>query len=317
MQPQLEYLWLEITTRCNLNCIHCYAESGPRQNSAETLSLDDWCLALREAARLGCRQVQFIGGEPTLHPDLPRLISQARSLGFEFVEVYTNGTLFNTSVKNVFLHHRVALAFSVYSDEAASHEAVTLRSGSFQKTMESIRWAMDQQLPVRAGIVEMDANRARMDSTKRHLHEIGVRQVRHDRMRGIGRGSSSHAVDTLDELCGSCVKDRLCLTATGAIYPCVFSRSRPVGSLKDGLAAALIGKQMSRFRNDMAQVQHSKTKRYSMLNERADDLCIPDAPPVPCDPAFPPVPCIPEAPPVPCDPSLPPAPCDPAFQSAP
>ncbi len=313
MQPRLEYLWLELTTRCNLNCIHCYAESGPRQTSAEILSLDDWFLALHEAARLDCRKVQFIGGEPTLHPDLPRLISQARSLGFEFIEVYTNGTAFNSSLKDVFLRHHVALAFSVYSDEAASHEAVTLRSGSFQKTMESIRWAMDQQLPVRAGIVEMDANRARMDSTKRHLREIGVRHVRHDRMRAVGRGNTAHAVDALGELCGSCVKDRLCVAATGAIYPCVFSRSRPVGNLKNGLAAALIGKKMSRFRNDMAQIQHSRTKHHPMLNKQIDNLCIPDAPPVPCDPALPPVPCDPALPPVPCDPALPPVPCDPAF----
>jgi molybdenum cofactor biosynthesis enzyme MoaA len=346
MRPKLDYLWLEITANCNLNCKHCYAESGPDKPLIESLSLNDWISALEEAAALGCRKVQFIGGEPTIHPDLPQLISTARSLGFESVEIYTNGTLFNSHLKEVFLRHRVALAFSVYSNESTGHEAVTLRPGSFNRTMESIRWAVHERLPVRVGIVEMDANQGRGYSTKRHLHEIGVKHVRRDRLRGVGRGNVAHTNDSLRELCGSCVKDRLCVTANGMIYPCVFSRWRPVGDFKNGLAAALSGKNMSVFRDDMLQIhrpmsnvsqqhlnstiaedpdpcnpdqdpgpcnpeQPSAKKKYLVLKEQSNGLCNPDIPPIPCNPEVPPVPCNPEVPPVPCNPEVPPVPCNP------
>jgi uncharacterized radical SAM superfamily Fe-S cluster-containing enzyme len=41
-----------------------------------------------------CRSVQFSGGEPTLHPDFPRILSAARDLGFTHLQVATNGSRF-------------------------------------------------------------------------------------------------------------------------------------------------------------------------------------------------------------------------------
>lgn len=66
------FLWLEITGRCQLECQHCYAESGP-SGTHGAMSTVDWLRVLDQAAALGVQTVQFIGGEPTLRPDLPRL----------------------------------------------------------------------------------------------------------------------------------------------------------------------------------------------------------------------------------------------------
>jgi uncharacterized radical SAM superfamily Fe-S cluster-containing enzyme len=43
-----------------------------------------------EAYDAGCRQLQFIGGEPTLHPSLDSFIRHAAEKGYEFIEVFTN-----------------------------------------------------------------------------------------------------------------------------------------------------------------------------------------------------------------------------------
>src|SRR5205823_2958692 len=85
----LEFLWLELTNRCNLECVHCYADSSPSADS-DVMTLTDFVEVLREAYSLGCRRVQFIGGEPTLNRDLPALLYEAHTLGYEFIEVYTN-----------------------------------------------------------------------------------------------------------------------------------------------------------------------------------------------------------------------------------
>lgn len=58
----LEFLWLEVTNRCNLECVHCYAEAGPQGFRHDSLSFEEWISILTEARELGCRQVQFIGG---------------------------------------------------------------------------------------------------------------------------------------------------------------------------------------------------------------------------------------------------------------
>ncbi|HEX2341721.1 MAG TPA: radical SAM protein, partial [Vicinamibacterales bacterium] len=66
----LSFLWLEITQRCNLACVHCYADSSPHLPLTERMTFSDWCRVMDEARTMGCRRLQFIGGEPTIHPDL-------------------------------------------------------------------------------------------------------------------------------------------------------------------------------------------------------------------------------------------------------
>jgi MoaA/NifB/PqqE/SkfB family radical SAM enzyme len=75
----LNMLWLELTPRCSLQCVHCYADSGPDRPLYSGLGRDDWAKALRQASDLGCKRVQFIGGEPTLHPALSDLVASERA----------------------------------------------------------------------------------------------------------------------------------------------------------------------------------------------------------------------------------------------
>jgi MoaA/NifB/PqqE/SkfB family radical SAM enzyme len=113
----LSFLWLEITAKCNLECVHCYADSGPRHHLLGGMALDNWLTILRDASSLGCRQVQFIGGEPTLHPHLTSMISFAAAQNYEFIEVYTNATHLGEQLLQAFVQHRVHVAFSFYSDD--------------------------------------------------------------------------------------------------------------------------------------------------------------------------------------------------------
>src|SRR5438045_3225579 len=75
-EPGLRFLWLELTGRCNLHCVHCYADSSPTSNHG-TMTTHDWEVVLDQAQELGVRKVQFIGGEPTLHPGFRELVIRA------------------------------------------------------------------------------------------------------------------------------------------------------------------------------------------------------------------------------------------------
>jgi hypothetical protein len=119
---------------------------------------------------------------------------------------------------------------------------------------------------------------------------MGVTNIGIDRVRGVGRGASKHmAASPYDELCGACWRGRLAVTATGEIFPCVFSRFCPVGHVDHGLESALEGIPLHAFRQRMQQ-------------ERAQDIvaeCNPDGSCVPgtCTPRVvppPPTPCRPE-----------------------
>ena len=63
-QTNLNFVWLEITGKCQLECLHCYAESGPGGTHG-AMTAANWRRVIDECADLGVEMVQFIGGEPT------------------------------------------------------------------------------------------------------------------------------------------------------------------------------------------------------------------------------------------------------------
>jgi MoaA/NifB/PqqE/SkfB family radical SAM enzyme len=79
--PTVKFLSLELTNRCNLKCVHCYTESTPESGDDDLMSADNYESVMLQAYALGCRVVQFIGGEAQLSPDFYRLLKKAKSIG--------------------------------------------------------------------------------------------------------------------------------------------------------------------------------------------------------------------------------------------
>jgi uncharacterized radical SAM superfamily Fe-S cluster-containing enzyme len=112
------FLELEITGKCQLKCVHCYADSGPAGTHG-TITARDWERLIDDAAAMGVRTVQFIGGEPTLYPELPRLVRHAVAAGLG-VEVFSNLVRVTPAQWAVFALPGVSLATSYYGDTAVA-----------------------------------------------------------------------------------------------------------------------------------------------------------------------------------------------------
>jgi uncharacterized radical SAM superfamily Fe-S cluster-containing enzyme len=83
---------LEITWRCDLGCPVCFASAGGAESLRPDLTPTDVERLLQGIMRAsGLCNIQFSGGEPSLHPDLPSFIQEAKKLGFPFVQLNTNG----------------------------------------------------------------------------------------------------------------------------------------------------------------------------------------------------------------------------------
>lgn len=289
----LSFLWLEITEKCNLECLHCYADSSPREDLFGHMSADDWLAVLREAAAHGCRQVQFIGGEPVLHPDLPRMISFASEHGFSLIEVFTNATILNDALLEIFVKHGVQIATSFYSDDPVTHDTITEHKGSFSRTVKNIKRFVQAGLHVRAGIIEMPENRGHAQRARLFLEALGVSDINVDVQRGVGRGQKHlHSLQPMSELCGECWKGKLCVTSFGRVYPCVFSRFADLGTVRDGIPTILNADTLSEFRVKLKEYQrrhqlisHDRSVEELPLEMSvcSPDLCIPSC--SPCGPA--------------------------------
>lgn len=254
----LRHLALEITGKCNLTCSHCYAESGPRLSLRGQMTATDWLRLIDEAAGLGCRELSFIGGEPTLHPELSVLIERAAGLGFSEIEVYTNATRLRPELLSTFLRHGVRLATSFYSAEPGPHEAITGVRGSWRQTVDGIAAALAAGLTLRATIVELEPNRGGAAAAEVFLRELGLEEIRVDRLRAVGRGLSAgedgggnEGEESFSALCGQCWKGRLCVTSSGEAFPCELARRTRLGRIEQGLGAVLRAGRLAEFRDQV------------------------------------------------------------------
>lgn len=79
------------TKRCNLKCVHCYANSTC-ESGAKELTTAEAKVMMDDLAAFGVSALLFSGGEPLMRPDFPELLAYAVSKGLR-VTISTNGTL--------------------------------------------------------------------------------------------------------------------------------------------------------------------------------------------------------------------------------
>jgi len=148
--PLLGHLDLELTERCNNNCIHCYIN-----RPADDLSLKDRELStsrikeiLEEAASLGCLTLRMTGGEPLLREDFEDIYLFARGLGLKVV-LLTNGTLITPDLAALFARVRCLekIEITVYGMNRRAYEAVTRVPGSYEAAWRGINLLLENKIP--------------------------------------------------------------------------------------------------------------------------------------------------------------------------
>lgn len=85
-----------MTRRCNLRCVHCYAQARDIEFENE-LSTEEGKALIDDLASFGSPVILFSGGEPTLRKDLSELAAYAREKGMRAV-ISTNGTLIDRNM---------------------------------------------------------------------------------------------------------------------------------------------------------------------------------------------------------------------------
>ncbi len=134
MKPILLHYY--ITNRCNARCLFCDIWKTTSKTDANAT---DVVRNLADARRAGCRFVDFTGGEPLLHPDLPLFCSEARRLGY-ITSVTTNCITFPARA-GALAGLVDLLHFSLDADNEALHNRLR-GADSYGKVLESIPIAL-------------------------------------------------------------------------------------------------------------------------------------------------------------------------------
>jgi len=143
--PRLERIQIELTSRCNERCLHCYIPQNDGNQDMDSSLL--WNI-LDQCWDIGLDQITLSGGEPMLHPDFWKVIEHANWNNCK-VRVFSNLTLLNDNMADMLKKWNVyEVQASLYSVEPAIHDAVTKTPSSCEKTKKGIEMLKGKGVPV-------------------------------------------------------------------------------------------------------------------------------------------------------------------------
>lgn len=139
---------LEITGQCNLACGYCTSAAQNR----ERILFDAARMVLDDAHRNRVPAVRFTGGEPLLNPDLPRMLSYAKSKGF-YVLLNTNATLVSPDLLKLFSSTVDNVLVSLQGFDDVSERELTQSPIPFIRKIQNILLLKSYVPTVRIGTV--------------------------------------------------------------------------------------------------------------------------------------------------------------------
>jgi radical SAM protein with 4Fe4S-binding SPASM domain len=188
-------LILEVTDRCNLDCLYCYnLHKNPLPAVMEIVQgkAVSGSRMLGILFRNGVRHLVLTGGEPLLENRHLDLMIKARRRGMG-VSLITNGT--SRTLDELLLVDRLGLSvieFPYHSAEAVLHDRMTAVTGSWDKVNAIAENRGRFTSPLIPVLVLTRINAAGAPDTIRRLHTLGFGQVMLNRFN-IGGAGISHA----------------------------------------------------------------------------------------------------------------------------
>ncbi|GMO25202.1 MAG: hypothetical protein Pg6A_12480 [Termitinemataceae bacterium] len=251
--PHLTSFQIELTSRCNERCLHCYI---PHENKLTDIDDALFYDVLAQCREMNVLDLTLSGGEPLLHPHFCDYMRKAKEYDLS-INVLSNLTMLNDEIiaemKSGLLS---SVQVSLYSMDSAVHDTITQMPGSFYKTRDAILRLMENDIPVQISCPVMKQNKdnysevikwafehkmrissdfvmmARYDHSTDNLdNRLGLEDVGtiikaiidndpvyQDSIRNQ-RPEDYHYDISEEKVCGVCL-NLLCMVANGNVYPC-------------------------------------------------------------------------------------------------
>lgn len=248
---QLNFAWLELTQRCTSRCIHCY-EGNEHVEVKEPLSFIEWQKVISDLSLLGCKSIQFIGGEPSLYKKLPLLIDYAKNKNITNISIFSNLYIMSKQLEDAIVRNNVSVHFSIYGSDGVFHDAITQVNGSFSNMINNIRKLLQHNVKLTAHVVIMKENEQERDKIYLLLERLGVTLVRYDEVRKVYGGcQDKHLVKNSKVMMtkpnfkadinwfnsayyrNTCWYGKCVISTDGSVYPCEFEHSILYGNVRE------------------------------------------------------------------------------------
>lgn len=248
---QLEHVWFEVTLSCNLECSHCYAESGPHIDRGDELADEQWGDVATKIATSSPKIVTMIGGEPTIRLDaverVCRIFSE-RSPNTK-LRIFSSLSIPRTIDRLIGIckEYGLEIGTSLYGIDSRTHDEATTKNGSWTNTTKAIRALTAANISVFAGYYGRQSDLPDIEVARAWLSSLGLSDFELLTPAQIGRGQKIvwrnaktintlpkikyFTENTLSDLEHNCFKDHLSIRANGSVNPCIMTRNVNLGNL--------------------------------------------------------------------------------------
>ena len=188
---------MNVTYVCNNHCTFCAVGTRTQVDGHPTRQREH----LAKYRALGVKLVDFDGGEPTLNPELIPLIRYARAIGYERVNVTTNGRLcaYEDFARKLVSSGLTSLLVSVHGADAQSHAQQVGVAEAFEQTIAGIRNVTKHApagVELGMNVTVTKGNHERLEDLARLAWELGLRWMNVQFLTPFGRATKWIAPDT-------------------------------------------------------------------------------------------------------------------------
>ncbi|KEY56451.1 radical SAM protein [Serratia sp. DD3] len=260
-KPQLTSLHIEITSKCNERCIHCYIPHEYKINNISPVLFYD---ILEQCKKMKVLHLTLSGGEPMLHKNFCDFLKACREGEFS-VNILSNLTFLNSEIlKEMKSNPLLGVQVSLYSMNPDIHDEITKRKGSFEKTKRAILNLIENDIPLQISCPIMKQNKnyyndvvewadkynihagsdyviiAKYNNSINNLNcrlsinevkEVISYKLKHN-PDYIKKTEAENNIMESDSVCSVC-NSSICIADNGNVYPCAGWQNYIVGNVKD------------------------------------------------------------------------------------
>lgn len=254
----LSRIHIDVSSRCNERCIHCYI---PNENKCNIMTEKVFDNVLMQCRNMNVLNLTISGGEPMLNPNLKSFLLKCIKNNFS-VNLLSNLTLLSSDLLDIIASNPlVCVQTSLYSMDEKVHDAITKCKGSFQKTMQAIALLHKRDVPLQINCPIMKQNINSYKSVLEFANSMNIEadsdyslfgsydlscsnlecRLSAEEIEKIENTKNlketeieyirSKRTSSSDSICPVC-KSSLCVSNIGDVYPCEGWQSLILGNIE-------------------------------------------------------------------------------------
>ncbi|CAB1080896.1 hypothetical protein JY97_09325 [Alkalispirochaeta odontotermitis] len=188
---------LEITQRCNNQCVHCYnnLSAGDLKARQDELTFADYRGIIDEIVDAGCLWLLLTGGEVFVRRDFLDIYTYARHKGL-LITIFTNATLVTSGIADHLAQFPpFSIEVSLYGHTKETYESITRNPGTYEQCINGIKIMRDRRLPVKIKTMVITANRHELRGMKQFVeNDLGL-EFKYDAMINPRRDCSQSPLE--------------------------------------------------------------------------------------------------------------------------